>query len=92
MKAKRALLGEGHEDRNEFKVYQITRMLLKWTESDTETFLTSFEKLAFTNDWPRDEYLAIIQTQMSPKALKIINEFPTDITYEEAEEKLLCCF
>ena len=29
---------------------------------------------------------------MSPKALKIFNEFPTDITYEEAKEKLLLAY
>ena len=58
-------------------------------ESDVEIFLTGFEKLAITNDWPRDKYTVIIQTQMSPKTLKIFNEFPTYITYEEAKEKLL---
>ena len=89
MEARRALLSEGHEDRNEFKVYQVIRMLPKWIESDIENFLTSFEKLATTNEWPQDKYLAIIQTQMSPKALKIFNEFSTDITYEKAKEKLL---
>ena len=29
LEARRALLIEGHEDLNEFKVYQVTRMLLK---------------------------------------------------------------
>ena len=67
-------------------------MLPKWTESDIETFLTSFEKLAIANDWPRDKYLAVIQTQMSPKASKIFNEFPTNIMYEEAKEKLLLAY
>ena len=73
MEARRALLSEGHEDRNEFKVSQVIRMLPKWIESDIETFLKSFEKLATTNEWPRDKYLAIIKTQMAPKALKIFN-------------------
>ena len=80
LEARRALLSEGHEDRNEFKMYQGIRMLSKWIESDIETFLTSFDKLATTNQLPRNKYLAIIQTQMSTKALKIFNEFPTDIT------------
>ena len=60
----------------------------KWSESDTEIVLTSFEKVAITNDWPRNQYLAIIKTQISPKALEIFNEFPTDITSEEAKKKL----
>ena len=29
---------------------------------------------------------------MSPQALKIFNEFPTDITYEEVNEKLLLAY
>ena len=38
LEAWRALLSEGHEDRNEFKVYQVIRMLPKWNDSDIETF------------------------------------------------------
>ena len=76
LEARRALLSEGHEHRNELKVYQVIRMFPKWIESNIETFLTTFEKLATTNDWPRDKYLAIIQTQMSPKALKYLMSFP----------------
>ena len=49
LKARRALLSEGHEDSNEFKVYQDIRMLSKWIESDMETFFTSVEKLATTH-------------------------------------------
>ena len=37
LEARRALLSEGNENRNEFKVYQVIRMLPKWTESDIET-------------------------------------------------------
>ena len=37
LEARRALPSEGHENRNEFKVYQVIRMLHKWTESDIET-------------------------------------------------------
>ena len=93
MEAIRALLSEGHEVRNEFKVYQVIRMLPKLIKSDIETFLISLEKRATTNDWPpRDKHLAIIQTQMSRNALQIFNEVPTDITYEEAKEKLLLAY
>ena len=37
LEARRALLSEGHANRNEFKLYQVIRMLPKWTESDIET-------------------------------------------------------
>ena len=78
LEARCVFLGDGHEDRNEFRVYQVIRTLSKCNESDIETFPTSFEKLAITNDWPRYKYLAIIQIQMSQNAVKIFNEFPTN--------------
>ena len=55
---------------NVFKVENVIKMLPKWIESDVESFLQAFERLAVANDWPEDKYLVIIQTQFSPKALK----------------------
>ena len=64
-------------------------MLPKQIESDVESFLQAFERLAVANDWPADKYLAIIQTQFSPKALKVFVELPNDATYEDAKAALL---
>ena len=50
---------------NLFKVENVIKMLPKWIESDVESFLQPFERLAVANDWPEDKYLAIIQTQFS---------------------------
>ena len=67
-------------------------MLPKWIESDVESFLQAFERLAVANDWPEDKYLAIIQTQFSPKALKVFVELPNDATYEDAKAALLLAY
>ena len=48
---------------NLFKVENVIKMLLKWIESDVESILQALERLAVTNDWPKDKYLTIIQTQ-----------------------------
>ena len=55
-------------------------------------FLHAFERLAVANDWPEDKYLAIIQTQFSPKALKVFVELPNDGTYEDAKAALLLAY
>ena len=77
---------------NLFKAENIIKMLPKWIESDAESFLQAFERLAVANNWPEDKYLAIIQTQFSPKALKVFVELPNDATYEDAKAALLLAY
>ena len=77
---------------NVFKVENVIKILPKWMESDVESFLQAFERVAVTNDWPEDKYLAIIQTQFSPKALKVFVELPNDATYEDAKAALLLAY
>ena len=77
---------------NLLKVENVSKMLPKWIESDVESFLLAFERLAVANDWPDDKYLAIIQTQFSPKALKVFVELPDDATYEDAKASLLLAY
>ena len=63
---------------NLFKVVNVIKMLPKWIESDVESILQAFERLAAANDWPENKYLTIIQTQFSPKALKVFVQLPND--------------
>ena len=74
---------------NVFKVKNAIKILPKLIESDVVTFLQAFERLAVANDWPEDKYLTIIQTQLSPKTLKVFVELPNDATYENAKAALL---
>ena len=67
-------------------------MLPKWIESDIESFLQAFERLAVANDWPEDKYLAIIQTQFSPKALKVFVELLNNAIYQDAKAALLLVY
>jgi len=49
-----------------FKVENAVRLIPRFTDQDVETFLLSFEKIAFLNNFPREKYSAIIFRLTSP--------------------------
>ena len=75
MAAIRQPLDPGHTrnvpTHNVFNVENVIKMLPKGIDSDVESFLQAFERLAFANDWPENKYLTIIQTQFSPNTKSI---------------------
>ena len=75
-----------------FRDEQATKLLPKWNEFDIDTFLRSFERLAETNDWPEEKFLAIIQPHFSTKAQKEFLNLAADITYNDAKEQLLLAY
>jgi len=50
----------------------------KFSESDVETFLISFEKVAELNNFPPDKYAAISQAHLTGKALKVFTELSVE--------------
>ena len=75
-----------------FRVEQATKLLPKWNESDIDTFLRSFERLAEANGWPEEKFLAIIQPHFSTKAHKVFLNLSADITYNDGKEQLLLAY
>ena len=81
-----------------FRVEQASKLLPKWNESDIDTFLRSFERLAEANGWPEEKFLAIIQphfsrkAQKARKAQKVFFNLAADITYNDAKEQLLLAY
>jgi len=53
-----------------FRVEATVKLVPKLSESDVETFLISFEKVAEINNFPPDKYAAILQAHLTGKALK----------------------
>ena len=51
------------------------KLVPKFSESDVETFLLSFEKVAELNKFPPDKYAAILQAHLTGKALKVLPSF-----------------
>ena len=75
-----------------FRMEQATKLLPKWNESDIDTFLRSFERLAEANGWPEEKFLAIIQPHFSTKSQQIFLNLSADITYYNAKEQLLLAY
>jgi len=57
-----------------FRVEAAVKLVPKFSEHDTETFLISFEKVAELNNFPEDKYAAILQAHFTGKALKVFTE------------------
>lgn len=57
-----------------FRVDSAVKLVPKFNESDVESFLASFEKIAQINSWPADKYTAILQAHLTGKALKVFTQ------------------
>jgi len=57
-------------------------LVSKFSESDVETFLISFGKVAELNNLAPDKYAAILQAHVTGKALKVF----TEISVEECRD------
>ena len=71
---------------------QATKLLPKWNESDIDTFLRSFERLAEAHGWPKETFLAIIKPHFYTKAQKVFLNLSADIAYNDAKEQLLLAY
>jgi len=57
-----------------FRVDVAVKLIPKFTEQDVESFLIAFEKIAQLNSFPQDKYAAILQAQLTGRALKVFTE------------------
>lgn len=61
----------------QFRVDTAAKMLPKLaSEQEIETYLITFEKIATINKWPKEQWSAVLQTQLRGKALKVFAEMP----------------
>ena len=61
-----------------FRVEAAVKLVPKFSESDVETFLLSFDKVAELNNFPPDKYAAILQAHLTRKALKVFTELSVE--------------
>jgi len=66
------------------------KLVPKFSESDVETFLISFEKVAELNNFPPDKYAAVLQAHLTGKALKVFTELSVEECRDYPTLKLLC--
>jgi len=57
-----------------FRVVDAARLIPKFDASDLENYLHLFERICTINLWPKEHWSAILQTQLSGKALKVFSE------------------
>jgi hypothetical protein len=55
-----------------FSVSSATKRLAKSDERDVDLYLTTFEKVATAESWPRDYWCAILQPLLTGKAQKAL--------------------
>ena len=60
--------------RVDFRIVDAARMVPKFDSSDLENYLLSFERICAVNSWPKQHWSAILQTQLTGKALKVFAE------------------
>ena len=62
-----------------FKVEVAAKLLPKLgADHELEVYLITFQKIAKLNNWPKEYWPAILQTQLKGKAFRIFAELPDD--------------
>jgi len=61
-----------------FRVDAAVKLVPKLNESDIESFLIGFGKVAELNAFPKDKYAAVLQAHLTGKALKAFTELTTE--------------
>jgi len=49
------------------------------SEQELEVYLITFRKIASLNNWPKEHWSAILQTQLKDKALRVFVELPDSV-------------
>ena len=57
-----------------FSVQDASRRLAPFDEKDVELYLTTFEKIAIAEKWPKAQWCSIIQSHLTGKALKAFSK------------------
>ena len=57
-----------------FSVQDASRRLAPFDERDVELYLTTFEKIAIAEKWPKAQWCSIIQSHLTGKALKAFSK------------------
>jgi len=93
-RAPQVLIPSRREGPTTFLVENAVRLIPKFQDTDTETFLLFFEKIAALNNFPQDKYTAILQTHLTAKALKVFTELTTEEcrNYQSLKKALLTAY
>jgi hypothetical protein len=67
--------GNAHTGSTTFRIEAAIKSMPKLVnESEIDCYLVTFEKIAVLNNWPKDQWSALLQTQLRGKGLKVFSE------------------
>ena len=78
-----------------FKIESAAKLLPKLgSEQELEVYLITFRKIASLNNWPKERWSAILQTQLKGKALRIFAELPDSVVqdFDQLQAALLAAY
>ena len=78
-----------------FKVETASKLLPKLgSDSELEVYLITFKKIATLNNWPKEHWSAVLQTQLKGKALRIFAELPDNVVqdFDQLQSALLTAY
>ena len=68
------------DSQSTFRVESAAKLLPKLaSEHELEVYLITFRKIASLNNWPKEHWSAILQTQLKGKALRVFAELPDSV-------------
>jgi len=88
-------LESSHSSSLQFRVDSAAKLLPKLvSEQETETFLVTFEKIAYLNKWPKENWASVLQTQLKGKGLKVFSELSLEECqdYEKLKKAILTAY
>jgi len=78
-----------------FRVETAAKLLPKLvSEQELEVYLITFGKIASLNNWPKEHWSAILQTQLKGKALRVFAELPHSVNqdFDQLQVALLAAY
>jgi len=83
------------DNQSTFRVEITAKLLPKLvSEQELEVYLITFRKTASLNNWPKEHWSAILQTQLKGKALRVFAELPDSVIqdFDQLQVALLAAY
>jgi len=83
------------DNQSKFTVETAAKLLPKLgSEHELEIYLITFRKIATLNNWPKEWWSAILQTQLKGKAMRIFAELPDTVIgdFDQLQASLLAAY
>ena len=83
------------DSQSTFRVESAAKLLPELaSEHEVEVYLITFRKIASLNNWPKEHWSAILQTQLKGKALRVFAELPDSVIqdFDQLQVALLAAY